>query len=260
MLLPENQTKDGFFGQKDNSRMYGHGITTLMLAEMLGMGLDDKQDAAVREKCKLGIELILRAQSVRKDPANAGGWRYEVGSTDSDMSVTCWQTMALRAAQNAGLDVPRESVDKVVEYMKKLFKLVDGQQGPNAQGGFGYSGVGTTTSTTAEGLLAMQVCGQYEAKETVAASNLLFQVDMAQEQRWLFYTVYYYAQGMYQRGGKYADTAQRVVPELLLKLQSREGWWQGNGDEAGTAGKTYTTSLAMLALAVKNHFLPIYQR
>ena len=60
--------------------------------------------------------------------------------------------------------------------------------------------------------------------------------------------------------GKFADAAQRIVPAMLLPLQSREGWWQSvGGDEAGP-GKTYCTSLAVLALAVKNHFLPIYQR
>jgi len=233
----------------------------LMLSEMGGMGVDDKQDAQIRERCKLGVELILRAQAMKKDPLNTGGWQYEPDSGGSDMSVTCWQTMALRAAQNAGYDVPREAVDKAVEYIKRMFKTVDGQTGPNAPGGFGYSSPAYSTSTTAEGLLAIQVCGQYEAKETIAASNLLFQTDINLEKHWFFYTQYYYAQGMYQRGGKYAELAKSKVPELLLPLQSREGWWQGeSGEEAGTGGKTYTTSLAMLALGVKNHFLPIYQR
>ncbi|MEI6675189.1 MAG: hypothetical protein WCO57_08440 [Verrucomicrobiota bacterium] len=260
-LLPENQTKDGYFGKVDNSRMYGHGITTLMLAEMLGMGVDDKQDALVREKCKLGVELILRAQGMRKDPMNTGGWQYEPDSAGSDLSVTCWQTMALRASQNAGIDVPRQAIDNVVGYMKRMYMPVGGKRGPNIPGGFGYSAPATTTSTTAEGFLAMQVCGQYEAEETLAAANLLFQVDLKADHRWFFYTMYYYAQGMYQRGGKYAETAARLVPEILLPYQQREGWWQGpENDEMGTGGKTYVTSLAVLALAVKNHFLPIYQR
>ena len=261
VLLPENQTKEGYFGRVDNSRMYGHGITTLMLAEMSGMGVDDKQDASIRDKCKLGVELILRAQAMRKDPLSTGGWQYEPDSAGSDLSVTCWQTMALRAAQNAGIEVPRQAIDNVVGYMKRMYMPVGGKRGPNIPGGFGYAGPATTTSTTAEGLLAMQVCGQYDAEETLAAANLLFQVDLKADKRWFFYTMYYYAQGMYQRGGKYAEAAERLVPEILLPLQQREGWWQcPDNDEVGTGGKTYTTSLAVLALAVKNHFLPIYQR
>jgi hypothetical protein len=253
--------KEGYFGRVDNSRMYGHGITTLMLAEMSGMGVDDKQDAMIRDKCKLGVELILRAQAMRKDPLSTGGWQYEPDSAGSDLSVTCWQTMALRASQNAGIEVPRQAIDNVVGYMKRMYMPVGGKRGPNIPGGFGYAGPATTTSTTAEGLLAMQVCGQYDAEETLAAANLLFQVDLKADKRWFFYTMYYYAQGMYQRGGKYAEAAERLVPEILLPLQQREGWWQcPDNDEVGTGGKTYTTSLAVLALAVKNHFLPIYQR
>ena len=261
VLLPDNQTADGFFGKIDNSRMYGHGITTLMLAEMLGMGADEKQDAAILAKCKLGVNLILRAQSVRKDAANTGGWRYEAASGDSDLSATVWQTMALRAAQNAGLEVPREAIDKVVAYMKRLYEPLGGKDGPRTPGGFGYSGPGHVTSTTAEGLLAMQVCGQYQAEETLGAADLLFQQDLKKDIQWFYYTTYYYAQGMYQRGGKFADAAQRVIPALLLPMQSREGWWPGaGGGEDGQAGKTYCTSLAVLSLAVTNHFLPIYQR
>jgi hypothetical protein len=256
ILLPENQTKEGYFGKVDNSRMYGHGITTLMLAEMLGMGVDEKQDAAIREKCKLGVELILRAQAMRKDALNTGGWHYEPDSAGADMSVTCWQTMALRAAQNAGMDVPSEAVEKVVGYMKRMYQAVPGSTGPNAAGGFGYSAPGTGVSTTAEGLLAMQVCGQYEAKETIAAGNHLMTQDLKVAPHF-FYTMYYYAQGMYQRGGKFADQSKRVVPEILLPKQQPDGSYLGE-DEG--AGKVYTATLAMLALAVKNHFLPIYQR
>ncbi|MDA0767212.1 MAG: hypothetical protein O3A92_10365 [Verrucomicrobia bacterium] len=261
VLLPANQTADGYFGKADNSRMYGHGITTLMLAEMLGMGADGKQDAAIRTKCTLGVELILRAQSIRKDPRNAGGWRYEPTSGDSDLSATVWQTMALRAAQNAGVDVPREAIDKVVGYMKGLYKPFGENGGPGTPGGFGYSGPGHELSTTAEGLLAMQVCGQYQAEETLGAADLLLQQEPKKEAKWFYYTVYYYAQGMYQRGGRHAGAARRVVPALLLPLQSREGWFPGaGGNEADAAGLTYTTSLAVLSLAVTNHFLPIYQR
>src|SRR5205814_203267 len=41
VLRPENQDATGYFGRADGSRMYGHGITTLMLAEMLGMGTNE---------------------------------------------------------------------------------------------------------------------------------------------------------------------------------------------------------------------------
>ncbi|RYD67097.1 MAG: hypothetical protein EOP84_30765, partial [Verrucomicrobiaceae bacterium] len=118
VLRPEAQEPDGYLGAKDGSRMYGHGITTLMLAEMLGMGADSSQDELLRIRCRKAIELIIRAQKVPKNDNNRGGWRYTPDAGDSDMSVTVWQTMALRAAKNAGMDVPRESIEEAVRYIK----------------------------------------------------------------------------------------------------------------------------------------------
>ncbi|HSI10876.1 MAG TPA: prenyltransferase/squalene oxidase repeat-containing protein [Chthoniobacter sp.] len=260
VLRPEAQGKDGYFGDTDGSRMYGHGITTLMLSEMLGMGGDAAQDEVIRTKCRLAIDLILRSQKVSKNDSNRGGWRYSPDSGDSDMSVTVWQTMALRAAKNSGLDVPREAIDDAVGYIRRLYAPDTEARGATKLGGFGYQTKGREISTTAEGLLAMQVCGQYDTDEVKGASDRLLKDGVRQGERWFFYTTYYYAQGMYQRGGKHADEAKRLVSELLLPLQSREGWWEGINGEERQGGKVYATAMAVLSLSVKNHFLPIYQR
>ncbi len=260
VLRPEAQEKDGYFGQADGSRMYGHGITTLMLSEMLGMGADGAQDELIRAKCRAAIDLILRSQKVSKSDHNRGGWRYSPDSGDSDMSVTVWQTMALRAAKNAGMEVPRQAIDDAVSYIRRLYQPDTEKKGAVKLGGFGYQSKGREASTTAEGLLAMQVCGQYDAEEVIGASDRLLKEGLRQGERWFFYTTYYYAQGMYQRGGKHSDEGRRVVAELLLPLQSREGWWEGINGEERQGGRVYATTMAMLSLAVKNHFLPIYQR
>jgi hypothetical protein len=257
VLKPENQEPDGYFGKADGSRMYGHGIISLMLAEMLGMGGDEKQDALLRERCRKAIDLILRSQRLPKNEANRGGWRYTPDAADSDMSVTCWQVMALRAARNGGMDVPKESIDLAVRYIKSLYSSGEKRGGA---GGFGYAAKGTETSTTAEGLLALQVCGEYESEEVKGASERLFQKGLQRGDKWFFYTAYYMAQGMYQRGEKYAETGRRVIAEAVLPLQRADGSWEGEGGEERQGGKVYATSLAVLSLAVKNHFLPIYQR
>lgn len=261
VLRPDNQEPDGYFGRKDGSRMYGHGITSLMLAEMVGMGADTKQDAVLRDKCHKAIDLILRAQKVPKNENNRGGWRYSPDAGDSDMSVTVWQTMALRAARNAGFDVPKEAIDEAVRYIKRSYEPGREQKrGMVAYGGFGYQGRGRELSTTAEGLLALLVCGDYDSEEVRGASERLFRDPIRPGERWFFYTTYYYAQSMYQRGGKFAPEGARVTSDVLLPLQSREGWWEGLGGEERGGGKVYATAMAVLSLAVKNHFLPIYQR
>ncbi len=259
VLKQESQDAAGYLGS-DGSRMYGHGISTLMLAEMLGMGADATQDAQIRDKCNQAIKLILRAQQVPKSDANRGGWRYSPDSGDSDMSVTVWQTMALRAAKNAGLDVPRQAIDDAVRYIKRGYDAGDPRRNAGT-GSFGYMGRGEELSTTAEGLLALQVCGEYEAEEVKGASEKLLRAGtIKKSERWFFYLTYYYATGMYQRGGKYATEARKNVADSLLPLQAREGCWEGVGGEERQGGKVYATCLAVLSLAVKDHFLPIYQR
>ena len=257
VLLPENQDATGYFGKADGSRMYGHGITTLALAEMLGMGVSEAQDALIRDRCRKAVDLILRAQRVPKNESNRGGWRYTPDASDSDMSITCWQTMALRSARNAGLDVPKEAIDLAVRYIKSLH---DSGNNGRGYGGFGYSSRGSEPSTTAEGLLALQVCGDYDSQEVKVASDRLLKSGLRVGDRWFFYTAYYYAQGMYQRGDKHAAAARKQMADLLIPIQSREGWWDGVGGEERQGGKVYATALAVLALSVKNHFLPIYQR
>jgi hypothetical protein len=260
VLQPERQDDDGYFGRKDGSRMYGHGIVTLMLAEMLGMGADTQMDEQIRSRCRRGVELILRSQKVPKNDSSRGGWRYTPDASDSDMSVTVWQTMALRAAKNAGFDVPKEAIDEAVRYIKRAYEPAEERKGQIRYGGFGYQGRGGQISTTAEGLLALQVCGDYSSEEVLGASERLFKDGIKSDERWFFYTTYYFAQGMYQRGGKYATQGEKVVSDVLLPMQSREGWWEGAGGEEKGGGKVYATAMAVLSLAVKNHYLPIYQR
>ena len=260
LLQPDVQQPDGYFGDKDHSRMYGHGITTLTLAEMLGMGLDVKQDELIREKVRKAVELILKAQKVPKNDKGNGGWRYIPSDTSSDMSVTVWQVMALRAARNGGMEVPKQAIDDAVAYIKRLYQPESEKRGKGKPGGFGYQNKGNEISTTAEGLLALQVCGDYESEETLGAAERLFREGVRTDERWFYYTTYYYAQGMYQRGGQYADRGKTKVAEVLLPLQSREGFWENGGGDGKEAGKVYATSMAILSLAVKNHYLPIYQR
>src|SRR5918911_1231772 len=111
VLRPDRQEVQGYFGGREGSRMYGHGITTLMLSEMLGMGVDAQMDQVIRDRCRLAVDLIKRSQSFEKDPRNRGGWRYGPDARDSDLSVSVWQVMALRSARNAGMDVPKELIE-----------------------------------------------------------------------------------------------------------------------------------------------------
>jgi hypothetical protein len=254
------QDADGYFGARDNSRMYGHGIATLALSELLGMSTDGSSRERLREACKRGVELILRAQKVQKSrKQDEGGWRYTPKANDSDLSVSIWQLMALRSAKNAGLEVPSDAIDRAVSYIRNSFRKPPNPASPT---GFSYTpGTVAEWSTAAEGLLALQVCGEYESMEVKETSDWLLKnppKGSGTRQKWFYYGTYYYAQGMHQRGGQYATESANFVREALLPMQEKDGNWKAASDSE--KNRIYCTAMALLSLSVKYHFLPIYQR
>lgn len=264
VLDKKHQDTQGYFGARDGSRMYGHGITTLMLTEILGMGATPEQNAKIHTALSDAIKLILAAQKVSKSEKLRGGWRYTPSSHDSDLSVSVWQLMALRSAKNDGLDVPGEAIDKALQYLRFSYTSRIERDGTLSDeiSGFSYT-PGThhpSFTMTAAGLLAMQVCGQYDSPLVKGAAEWLLQHPPRQNERFFYYGIYYYAQGMHQAGGKYAEHADKLVPELLLESQRSDGSWLARGGEERNIGAVYATSLAILSLSVRYHYLPIYQR
>jgi len=251
----------GYFGSDDNSRMYGHGIVTLMLAEMVGMGVDARQDELIRDRCQKAIDLIVRAQKMKKADTYKGGWRYGPTDIDADLSVTVWQVMALRAAKNAGLAVPKTTIDDAIAYIKRSYTSRRDPAGNilDLKSAFAYQpGAWPTYSTASEGLLALQVCGEYDAPELKGTVEWLRLNKLKNSSvGYFYYGTYYFAQGMYQRGGVIADEARQLVENLLLAEQKENGRWQGQGVEAVPV---YSTAMAVLSLSVRHHFMPIYQR
>src|SRR5262245_59676520 len=101
----------GFLYRPDGQRygpVYSHGFGTLFLAEVHGMVHEPVLRKRLRDTLKRAVKLIVRGQN------HEGGWRYDPESTIADASVTACQIMALRAARNAGISVPKKTVDQCV--------------------------------------------------------------------------------------------------------------------------------------------------
>ncbi len=264
-VLQDDRVDDkGYFGGNDASRMYGHGIITLMLTEMLGMGTSAEQDQLIHDRCQGAIDLILSSQKERKPVQARGGWRYNPNATDADLSVSVWQLMALRSAKNDGMEVPASAIADAVEYLKRSYASPLDRNGlpTRKASGFCYEPHqnNPTFTMTAAGLLAMQVCGEYESPLVEGAADWLLEHPPQWNERFCSYGTYYYAQGMYQRGGDHAETARTLVQQMLLEKQAADGSWLAeNGSERGH-GAVYSTAMAVLSLSVKYHYLPIYQK
>jgi squalene cyclase len=246
------QRPNGLLASEGGHEMYHHGIATLMLAEVCGM-VNKDLGKEVRRAVEKAVALILKAQ--RRQMPHRGGWRYRIEQYGgSDISVTGWQVMALRAAKNLGCDVPAQTIARAVEYIKRC-------QAPN--GGFRYMvNAQVTVPCTGTSVLALELCGKDEHRSPAVLKGVGHLIRNENLPRWggghFFYGIYYGAQATFQVGGNYWSTYRSRLHQIMLRHQSSTGSWLG-GYEANF-GQNYCTAMAVLALTVEYRFLPIYQR
>ena len=252
-----DHTKDGMVVTSDTSHgpMYEHGIATLLLGEVLGM-IDEQREGHERitRVHRNAVNLILRAQNVPRDHTSTGGWRYTPSSNDADLSVTGWQLLALRAAQDAGLPVPKKNIDQAVLYVKRC---------ATPTGDFSYMpGSKTSIALTGTGVLSLQICGDFRSPEALRGGDWLLAHPLEWKGPFFYYSAYYSSQAMYQLGGKHWEAWRPVIEGVLLQHQREDGSWPAPPNETHEhqAGPAYTTAMAVLSLTVEYRYLPIYQR
>ncbi|MEE3055215.1 MAG: prenyltransferase/squalene oxidase repeat-containing protein [Planctomycetota bacterium] len=236
------------FISANGSRMYSHAFATLFLAEVYGTG--SYRDAEkVRRSLKNAIRLIVNAQNAE------GGWRYRPGAQDSDMSITVCQVMALRAARNAGVEVPLGTIQRAVNYVKKSF--VPGVGAFTYQLGLEFRGVHSrwTPALTAAGVTTLYSAGEYDAFQiNEGLRYILRERPMRGEARYTFdyyYFQYYAVQAAFQKGGAYWERWYDSIRQDLLLLQESDGRW------TDLVGANYATAMASIILQYPNQYLPI---
>jgi prenyltransferase beta subunit len=232
--------------------MYGHGFATLFLAEVSGMVHDKTLRKEVNDKLHRAVALIIRSQN------RDGGWRYFPNSTDADLSVTICQIMALRAARNAGVAVPKAIVDKCVRYVKRCQDKKEGWFKYTIQGGGGFH---QAFARTAAGIVALYSAGIYKGPEIDAGLRYLMQskpgggagVNFRPDMHY-FYGHYYAVQATWTAGGDYWTDWFPAIRQELLDRQ------QANGSWIDQICQHYATAMACIILQVPNNYLPILQK
>lgn len=251
-LIRRQQASGLIVDKTGHGPLYDHGISTLFLAEVVGM-TDPQQATATRRALERGVRAILQAQAVRKGNRHVGGWRYTLQSNDSDLSVTAWQLLALRAAKNAGCDVPVEAIDRAVAYVRDCAS--------RSRGGFAYQPGGDQSPVmTAAGITALQVCGAADQPECVAAIPVLASRLPRPNDRYYMYGTYYASVALHQHGEETWTDRREGLFQQLLRQQKPDGSWLCDQDSEKQAGRVYCTALAVLALTVEYGYLPIYQK
>ena len=243
--LLAHSSDDGFIiarGAESHGPMYGHGFATLFLAEVYGMS--PRSD--VRDALSKAVQLIIDTQN------NEGGWRYQPQRSEADLSVTIAQVMALRAARNAGISVPNETIEATIDYVK---------QSQNPDGGFTYMLQSRGVSAfprSAAGVVALYSAGIYEGDEITKGLEYLNAhrpvAESLDRDMYFFYGHYYAAQAMWHAGGQHWQQWYPAVRDAILKRQRNNGSWQ----DAICA--EYGTAMACIVLQMPNNYLPIFQR
>jgi hypothetical protein len=250
-------------GRLGSGSMYEQAIAALSLIE----ALVDQNDASLEPIVRDVIELILRSQNVEGKPETLkgpvkpdsnfyGGWRYNPYSTDSDLSVTAWQVLTLRAAVNAGFSVPDDAFLAAAKYVRSLHGKDDGS--------FEYQNPGTAGNSCARagmGALALQLCGS--PQDPAIAPALRFMQDHAP--RWNnevpgngypFYYWYYGTRAMYVAGGDDWRIWKDWMCRFLVDHQNGDGGWDGMKAEQDL--DVYRTALGALMLEFCCGHVPIY--
>ncbi len=245
-FLLESAEPSGYIIRPDSAAhgpMYGHGFATLFLAEVYGMTNDDR----VRVSLKRAVELIVNSQNPD------GGWRYEPDGRDADISVTVCQVMALRAARNSGLAVPKVTIDQAVKYVRAC---------QNTDGGYSYQLRQLPRSDfprSAAALVALYSAGIYEGDELTRGLAYLRQStpsgDLLAYQPHYFYGHYYAVQAMWHVGGDHWRAWYPAIRDELQARQLPDGSWPDS-----LVNNEYGTAMACLILQMPNNFLPIFQR
>ena len=165
--------------------------------------------------------------------------------------------MALRAAHNAGIHVPKETVDRAVDYVKKC---------QNRDGGFVYQlvlGGESAFPRSAAGIVALNSAGIYETNRDMGPkitrgldylTQFRPQPGVTRNEQFLEYGHYYAVQAMWQAGGERWARWYPAIRDELIARQSPGGSW------ASAYGSEYGTAMYLLVLQMPENQLPIFQR
>jgi hypothetical protein len=262
--FPEGSQDAAYYGgQLGSDSMYEHAIGTTAVIEAL-IDLDDESLEPVAQDA---VNRILRSQNTEHKPETLrgpitpdnsyyGGWRYNPNSIDSDISVTGWQVLALKAAENAGFAIPGYVFPAAAKFVRSLQDKEEGSFSYSSPGGSGDS-----CARAGMGALSLQLSGFPQDPAIPAA--LRFMQDYAP--RWNieqpgdgypFYYWYYGTRAMYLAGGEDWRIWKDWMCRFLVDHQNDDGSWEGQRNEKTL--DAYRVALGALMLEFCCGHVPIY--
>ena len=231
-------------GDLTEGTMYGHGLSTLVLAEALGMTGDD----LLAKPCRDAVRFIETSQD-----AHGGGWRYLPGQA-GDITVSAWQVAALRSAAMAGV----ETSSPTFEGVRRFLDSVETQKGA----AYGYRTPAAAPCTSAIGLLCRMYTGWTPDDERLGRG--IGTLARPGPKPHAIYQNFYLAQALVQADHPVWPRWNARNRDQIISLQTRVGHEAGSwffaDRETAPGGRLAHTALAVLTLEVYYRLLPIYRQ
>jgi hypothetical protein len=258
MLVNRRDTMEG------SRYLFGQGYGLLFLASVLADEEDRDRRAQLRDVLNRAVQFSVRAQSSK------GGWFYTAskeGGDNDEGSVTICQIHGLRAARQAGIPVPAETLKKAFAYLA---------QSTTVRGGVVYSLSLLPGGQDRPGLTAGAIAcsaGRPDFEDALVKKWIKScEMRIAEPGGRLGpddYTQFYYTQVRFILGEKgyvklFGEAANPLLWskyreklfDHLMKSQKDDGSWAGQGGYG--VGPIYTTALSLIEMQLDNEAVPMF--
>jgi hypothetical protein len=233
-------------GEEEARPMYGHGFSMLFLSQLYGMTEDPERSRAIHDVLTRAVQLTGRAQS------REGGWIYRPDTGGDEGSVTITQVQALRSCRNVGITVPKDIIDRAMEYLAAS---------QNSDGGIRYAlrqvRGASRPPITAAAVLCWYNAGEFDnprakkaldyCKESIPITGRQFGHD--------YYAHLYWSQALWVADDPYWEKYFPTRRDHMLTDQRPDGSWVGD-----RVGDVYDTAVALIILQLPFQQIPIMQQ
>ena len=224
--------------------MYNHGIAAFALCEAYQLTKDPDLQPIAQQV----INYIVVAQNYE------GGWGYRP-KQPGDLTISGWQSLALKSAAAAGFEVPPSTILRISNFLET--------QMANDQITYFYRvPQDRSMACTAIGILLRMFLGESptaprldDGLRLVAAHN-----DYGRD----IYFRYYAALALFHCGGGRWEAWNQQCRDYLIATQATQGHeagsWYFEDHYGKVGGRLYTTAMAAMTLEVYYRYSPLYQQ
>ncbi|RLS51299.1 MAG: hypothetical protein DWH91_19445 [Planctomycetota bacterium] len=251
-----SQGLPGYLGGQNASNiagMYSHALATFAIAEAYAMTKDQSRAEFLKLPLQRAVQFTIECQ------LSDGGWRYmKLQKDGGDMSIFGWQLMSLKSAQAAGIDLPLEVRQKMIQFLQN--------RGVGPAGGLAKYRPherAPSVAMTAEALFCKQMLGISREHPSCTEAVDFILANPPTRSTADLYSWYYSTLALYQYGGEPWEKWNGKMRDLLVNEQTISGplagSWEPRDRWGGFGGRIYSTTFATLTLEVYYRYLPLYQ-